>query len=197
MIVSAVLVLICIVLVIAVLWNLVRSKDIEQQTRRLPPGPSGLPIVGQAFNLSINSAHLHFTKWGKEHGDIFMFSIFGKRVVVLNTPDVIRKTFCEKELCEYTSDRPESFIGQFIANSYKDILFRRYDDVCQKLKTATLKAMISFRNGDVYETLQRAEINEYVRRITNHNGNDVNIIEPIETSLCKLIGILVCIIHMI
>ncbi|XP_045207378.2 cytochrome P450 2D20-like [Mercenaria mercenaria] len=182
-------ILVCFVLVAVVLWTLVgRSKEKE---RRPPPGPRGLPFVGQGFHLSINSAHLQFSKWSKEYGDVFMFSVFGKNVCVLNSPDTIWSAFYEKQLSDYTSDRPGSFIGQYIADSYKDILFRRYDDLCKKLKGATIKAMYSSGSGnDIYITQQQTEINEFIRKITRDKGNDVNIIEPLETTLCKLIGIM-------
>lgn len=183
------IVLVCFVVAFVLLWILmVRSKVKDQ---RPPPGPRGLPLVGQGFNLSINSAHLQFTKWSKEYGDVFMFNVFGSNVCVLNSPDLIWKAFYEKQLSDLTSDRPSSFIGQYIGNSYKDILFRRYDDLCKKLKSVTIKAMYSIGSGsDVYIMQQQAEINEYIRKITREENGDVNIITPLESSLCKLIGIL-------
>lgn len=184
------IILVCFAVAFVALWIfLVRPKE---KHLRPPPGPRGLPLVGQGFNLSMNSAYLQFTDWSKEYGDIFMFSVFGTNVCVLNSPDLIWKTFYEKQLSDVTSDRPSSFIGQYIGGSYKDILFRRYDELCRKLKSATFKAMYSIGSGsEVYEMQQKAEINEYIRKITSSGDCDVDVITPLERTLCKLIGILV------
>ncbi|WAR04909.1 CP17A-like protein [Mya arenaria] len=137
-----------------------------------PPGPSGIPFFGQAFSLSVNSAHLQFSEWARQFGDIFMFSMFGTKVVVLNSPDLIKKAFAGKELALKLSDRPPSFIGHYVANGYKDILFRRYDELCSKFKALTLKAMYTVRDENQdFESIQMAEINDYVRNIADNDGD--------------------------
>lgn len=180
-----------IIVVSVIVWMLVkRSKDIKIE--RMPLGPPGLPVFGQGFQLSINSAHLQFTEWSKQYGDIFMFKIFGKKIVVLNNPDLIRKTFADNHLSSQTSDRPESFLGQYVADSYKDVLFRRYDEVCEKLKRTTMKAIHSSGiTSTVYASLQQGEIQDYIQEITKNKGEDLDIVKPLEVSLCKLIAILV------
>lgn len=44
--------------------------------------------------------------------------------------------------------------------------------------------------SDAYIANQQAAINEYINNITSEKGSDVNIIEPMERTLCKLIGIM-------
>lgn len=185
MMVFIILLCVCVVLVAVLVGAIVR----ETKGGEMPPGPGGLPWLGQAFRLSVNSAYLKFTQWSDEYGNVVMFSLFGKKVVVLNDPDIIRNTFVD--LGNKTSDRPQSFIGQFVAGSYKDILFRAYDELCHKLKCATSQAMYSIdKENTDYDRLNTMEINEYIRRVTTKDG-DVDMVGPLEDTLCKLIGILV------
>lgn len=193
------IVFVCCILVIVVVAGMVaKAKEEQQQKQQLnhhqnhhqPPGPSGLPIIGLGFQLDINSAHLQFTKWCKQYGDIFRFDIYGTNVVIFNSPESIRKVFCE--FSELTSDRPGSFIGQYLAQSYKDILFRRYDDVCEKLKNVTLKAMYSSGIGcDDFITDQQHIINDYIKKIASRNGVDIDIVQDLELTLCRMIALLV------
>ena len=187
MVVFIVLICVCVVLAAVLVGAMVR----ETKGGNMPPGPSGLPWFGQAFRMSINSAFLKFTQWSTDYGDVFMFSIFGRKVVVLNDPDIIRKTFSGSELGNKTSDRPPSFIGNFIGDSYKDILFRVYDDLCHKLKCATTKAMYSIDKENLdFDRLNRLEINEYIRKVTTKDG-DIDLVGPLQHSLQKMIGVLV------
>lgn len=189
MVVFVVLLCSCVVL-IAVLFGVMLRQN---KAGKLPPGPGGLPWLGQAFRLSINSAYLKFTQWSSEYGPVFMFNLFGRKVVVINDPDIIRKTFAETGLSSKTSDRPPSFIGHFVADSYKDILFRVYDDICHKLKCATTKAMYSIDKENLdYDRFNTMEINDYIRKVTT-KGGDIDMVGPLEQSLCKMIGVLVSI----
>ena len=180
------------VAVVLLVILLVMKMTMCSKEGKYAPGPEGSPIVGQAFNLSFDSAHLKFTEWSKQYGDIFKFYLFGKQVVVLNNPDLIRKVFAGKELSLKVADRPSSFLGYYVGCGYKDILFRRYDDICAKVKSFTMKAMYSVKKENTkYDELQLTEINDYVRKITKITNEDVDIIEPLQDSLCKLIGLLV------
>lgn len=187
MAVFLILVCVCVVLVAVLLGAVIK----ETKRGQFPPGPGGLPWFGQAFRMSVNSAYIKFTHWAGQYGDVFMFNMFGRKVVVLSDPDVIRRTFADTGVGSKTSDRPPSFIGHFIADSYKDILFRVYDDLCHKLKCATTKAIYSIDKENVdYDRLNTTEINEYIRRISTKDG-DVDLVTPLEHSLCKMIGVLV------
>ncbi|KAH3826034.1 vitamin D(3) 25-hydroxylase-like [Dreissena polymorpha] len=176
----------CAVLVVV----LIVLSVIGKVTSLSPPGPGGLPYIGQGLNFSVNSAHKQFTEWAKEYGDIVMFRMFGQPVVVLNNPDLIRKAFSAKDIKSSISDRPPSFIGQFVAGQYNDILFRKYDPLCADLKRVTIQVMYKTGASKAeLEALVSSEIQDYVSKISAAEG-DVDIIESLQTTLCKLIGVL-------
>ncbi|KAF8921828.1 cytochrome P450 [Mucidula mucida] len=70
----------------------------------LPPGPKGLPIVGNLFNRPLYYAWLTYTRWGSVHGEIVSYTVLGHPVVVVNSARVANELF-EKRSNIY-SDRP-------------------------------------------------------------------------------------------
>ncbi|KAG7087484.1 hypothetical protein E1B28_013446 [Marasmius oreades] len=77
----------------------------------LPPGPKGLPIVGnfveaRAVANSNEPPWVTFSKWSHLYGDIFTFQVFGSRTVVLNSYKAIMDLL-ERRAHNY-SDRPSS-----------------------------------------------------------------------------------------
>ncbi|TFK45362.1 cytochrome P450 [Heliocybe sulcata] len=50
----------------------------------LPPGPLGLPVVGNAFDLPRSQPWITFRKWAEIYGPIVYVSAFGQSIIVLN-----------------------------------------------------------------------------------------------------------------
>lgn len=70
----------------------------------LPPGPEGLPILGNVLDLNISAPWLSYTDWAKKYGDIVYSTILGQEFVVINTEELAH-TLLEQRSGVY-SDRP-------------------------------------------------------------------------------------------
>ncbi|KAF8314227.1 cytochrome P450 [Clavulina sp. PMI_390] len=52
---------------------------------KLPPGPKGLPWIGQAFKIPKLHTHIYFTGLQKQFGDVVTVTALGQKVIVLNS----------------------------------------------------------------------------------------------------------------
>ncbi|XP_078674382.1 cytochrome P450 2U1-like isoform X2 [Branchiostoma floridae x Branchiostoma belcheri] len=52
--------------------------------KNLPPGPTGLPIVGNVFSLMTNATPVVYTEWSKKYGDVFTVYRGPMMSIVLN-----------------------------------------------------------------------------------------------------------------
>ncbi|KAF8314213.1 cytochrome P450 [Clavulina sp. PMI_390] len=53
--------------------------------KHLPPGPSGIPWVGQVFKIPMLHSHLYYTELARKYGDIYTVTALGQKLVVLNS----------------------------------------------------------------------------------------------------------------
>ncbi|KAJ3709659.1 cytochrome P450 [Lentinula raphanica] len=56
-----------------------------QQRSKLPPGPLGLPVFGNLFQLPTSRPWLAFDNWAKQYGPIVYLNIAGQNTIVLNS----------------------------------------------------------------------------------------------------------------
>ncbi|KIP07997.1 hypothetical protein PHLGIDRAFT_70194 [Phlebiopsis gigantea 11061_1 CR5-6] len=76
----------------------------SKHRRRYPPGPRGLPLVGNLFDLPRESTWLTYEAWGRKYGsDILYLNVLGTHMIVLNSTEAAREIL-EKRASLY-SDR--------------------------------------------------------------------------------------------
>ncbi|RPD61603.1 cytochrome P450 [Lentinus tigrinus ALCF2SS1-7] len=75
---------------------------------RLPPGPRGLPLVGNLFNAPKSKPWIGYRDLSLIHGNIVHVNILGQHMVALNTADVIDELLEKRSAI--TSDRKDSIL---------------------------------------------------------------------------------------
>ncbi|KAJ2911840.1 hypothetical protein MD484_g8575, partial [Candolleomyces efflorescens] len=71
-----------------------------------PPGPKGLPIIGNLLDLPLDRPYEGYAKLSKQYGDIMFFSALGQQIVVLSS--VKRITDLLEKQSGIFSGRPHS-----------------------------------------------------------------------------------------
>ncbi|KAI0031585.1 cytochrome P450 [Vararia minispora EC-137] len=81
--------------------------------RTYPPGPRGLPLLGNTFQLPSSKHWLTYQKWAMSHGGVISFTSMGERLVVLNTARAVCDLF-ESRGAIY-ADRPvATMVGELV-----------------------------------------------------------------------------------
>ncbi|KAG2077744.1 cytochrome P450 [Suillus decipiens] len=74
-----------------------------------PPGPPGLPLIGNILDMPHIKPWLIFTEWGKKYGHISHIEIFGQHIVVVNSVKTAMDMLDNKSAIY--SDRPILPVG--------------------------------------------------------------------------------------
>ncbi|TFK20134.1 cytochrome P450 98A3 [Coprinopsis marcescibilis] len=51
----------------------------------LPPGPKGLPVLGNALQIPQTKAWLVYDEWAKKYGDVMFVEALGQKIIILNS----------------------------------------------------------------------------------------------------------------
>ncbi|KAH8892516.1 cytochrome P450 [Thozetella sp. PMI_491] len=86
-----------------IIGTLLLINKLQRTTCNHPPGPSGLPILGNAFQIS-RFPWLQFTLWKEEYGPVVYLNALGRPIIVLNTLEAAIELLDRQAVS--TSDRP-------------------------------------------------------------------------------------------
>ncbi|KAF9468084.1 cytochrome P450 [Collybia nuda] len=103
-----------------------RLRNRVPRGTRLPPGPKGLPIVGNVFDMPKENAWLTYANWSVTFGDIVYVEVFGSPLVILNSVKATTELF-EKRSANY-ADRPPMVMVNELMGWEWNLGHMRYSD---------------------------------------------------------------------
>lgn len=110
------------VITISLVWFVLKLQKVGKRHPSLPPGPPTIPIFGNLNKFPTEFAHIKFTEWARQYGDIYSLKIGPGTAVVLTSMDAV------KELMERRSgstvDRPPNFMADDITGGLNMVLAR-------------------------------------------------------------------------
>ncbi|TFK48739.1 cytochrome P450 [Heliocybe sulcata] len=83
---------------------LLRRVTSRRRPAPYPPGPKGLPLIGNVLDMPVKHMWETVAEWGKTYGDIVYVDILGQPFVFLNSPKIAHEMLEKKSLIY--SDRP-------------------------------------------------------------------------------------------
>ncbi|CAN8033051.1 unnamed protein product, partial [Ixodes persulcatus] len=92
------------VLVCLLLWLIWSRSRRHPNWNKLPPGPKGLPLVGNLPFLSKCFDPVQCKAWAQQYGSVFRINMGPGNVVILNDFNSIKEFFCKPEVLYRPSD---------------------------------------------------------------------------------------------
>ncbi|XP_075019196.1 vitamin D 25-hydroxylase [Calonectris borealis] len=96
--------LLLLLLLAAVLALVVRQLLKQRRPPGFPPGPAGLPLIGNIHALGAEQPHVYMRRQSQIHGQIFSLDLGGISAIVLNGYDAVKE--CLVHQSEIFADRP-------------------------------------------------------------------------------------------
>ncbi|THU85080.1 cytochrome P450 [Dendrothele bispora CBS 962.96] len=131
------------------------SRFFKKLNYRYPPGPRGLPILGNLFQLDSVKPWHTFAKWKEMYGPIMYLNVAGQPIVILNSKKVA-EDLLERRASNY-ADR-HRFIVLEKTTGDSNIAFMRPGERWRKMRRASEHALGLNASSNYY----RAQTNESI-----------------------------------
>ena len=134
------LIYVCVAVVFIILWKL--SQVLKEKSKppdsRLP-GPSALPIIGNAHQLDNKNPHFTLTEMAQRHGPIYKLKLLTDHWLVINNYDLAREVCITKG--QDFSGRPQSYRFAVSIKDCKIVSFGDLTSTCSLTRNLMAKSM--------------------------------------------------------
>ncbi|KAI0060009.1 cytochrome P450 [Artomyces pyxidatus] len=143
-----------------------------------PPGPRGLPVIGNLLDIPKERSWLTYSEWAKTYGDIISIEVFGQVIVVLQSPKAVRDLL-DKKGAIY-SDRPTLPFYE-LAKWGWFLPMARSDDQWRAGRRA-LERGLRPSSALQYRPMFKARTHELLQRLIAQSGNFKDDLEQYESA---------------
>ncbi|CAJ2509330.1 Uu.00g143560.m01.CDS01 [Anthostomella pinea] len=146
----------------------------DEPTKRIPPGPQGLPIIG-SFAFLTHFPERTLDRWAKKYGDLYSVWLGNQLFLIISSPSVARDIMVTNGAV--TSSRKEMFIKSQTVFAGRGITATPYDDRWRKHRRIAAQ-WLSQKAVDSYTSVLDFEATDVVRSLLDASNGGRRLVNP-------------------
>ncbi|KAG5053853.1 hypothetical protein JHK85_006363 [Glycine max] len=162
--VSLPLLIICLTLPLLLLFFFQNSRTIKKPP--FPPGPRGLPIIGNLHQLNNSALHLQLWQLSKKYGPLFSLQLGLRQAIVVSSAKVAKELLKDHDL--EVSGRPKLLSQQKLSYNGLEIIFSAYGEFWREIRKICVVHVLSSRRVSMFSSIREFEIKQMIRTISLH-----------------------------
>ncbi|XP_059658257.1 premnaspirodiene oxygenase-like [Cornus florida] len=159
--------LLCLLLIVKH-WKMKTSK----YSKKLPPGPWKLPIIGNLHQL-VGSLPQHALKaLAKKHGPLMHLQLGEVSAVVISSPELAQEVLKQRQLSY--AQRPQILAVEVMSYDGSSIFFAPYNDYWRQVRKICVTELLSAKRVDSFKSVRQEEVQNLIQCISSSRGLPIN-----------------------
>ncbi|MBA0724624.1 hypothetical protein Golax_021301, partial [Gossypium laxum] len=143
--------------------------------KTFPPGPKGLPIIGNMMMME-QLTHRGLAKLAQKYGGIFHLKMGYLHMVAISNPEMARQVLQVQD--NIFSNRPATIAISYLTYNRADMAFAHYGPFWRQMRKLCVMKLFSRKRAESWESV-RDEVEKLVRAVSANTGKTVNVGELI------------------
>jgi cytochrome P450 len=152
-------------------------KKSFSSTKKIPPGPWKLPIIGNILNLVTINPHRKLRDLAKIYGPLMHLQLGEVFFVVVSSPEVAREVLKTHDII--FASRPHLPAGEIACYNSTDIAFSPYGDYWRQLRKICAVELLSSRRVKSLWPVRENEISSLLKKIASNEGSEINLTQEL------------------
>ncbi|XP_049347936.1 premnaspirodiene oxygenase-like [Solanum verrucosum] len=159
-------------LFVSSLFLLIKWKNSNSKTKKLPPGPWKLPLIGSMFHLLGGLPHQVLRDLAKKYGPIMHVQLGEVSLVVVTSPDMAKQVLKTHDLA--FASRPKLLAAEILFYNETDIVFSPYGDYWRQMRKICLLELLNAKNVKSFSSIRQDEVLRMIEFFRSSSGETVN-----------------------
>ncbi|KAJ6962629.1 flavonoid 3'-monooxygenase CYP75B137-like [Populus alba x Populus x berolinensis] len=156
----------------AIIWYAWRRAGSKKGRPSLPPGPRGLPLIGNLASLDPD-LHTYFAGLARTYGPILKLQLGHKLGIIVSSPNLAREVLKDHDITFANRDVPD--VARIAAYGGSDIAWSPYGPEWRMLRKVCVLKMLSNSTLDSVYELRRREVRNIISYIYGKPGSLINV----------------------
>ncbi|KAK4732890.1 hypothetical protein R3W88_025878 [Solanum pinnatisectum] len=155
-----------------------------------PPGPLGLPFIGNLHQFDGLNPRLYFWKLSQKYGKLFSLKIGSVTIVVISSAKLAKEV---TQIQDLTFCSRPSFVGQQkVSYNGSDICFAPYNDYWREIRKICVVHLFSLKKVQLFRPIHEDEVSKMIKKISQQAAasqitNLSNILTSLtSTMICRI-----------
>ncbi|CAJ1942425.1 unnamed protein product [Sphenostylis stenocarpa] len=144
---------------------------IRRKTAPYPPGPKGLPIIGN-MNIMDQLTHRGLAKLAKQYGGVLHLRMGFLHMVAISNAEAAREVLQVQD--NIFSNRPATIAIRYLTYDRADMAFAHYGPFWRQMRKICVVKLFSRKRAESWNSV-RDEVDTIVRTVAANVGNPVNV----------------------
>ncbi|MCD7472188.1 hypothetical protein HAX54_013196 [Datura stramonium] len=131
---------------------------------RLPPGPLGLPFIGNVHQFDSSAPHIYFWKLSKKYGKIFSLKLGSTPIVVVSSAKLAKEVMKTQDLA--FCSRPSTLGLSKLSYNGHDIAFAPYNEYWREMRKISILHLFSYKKVKLFSPIREDEILRMIKKIS-------------------------------
>ncbi|XP_061988193.1 flavonoid 3'-monooxygenase CYP75B137-like [Rosa rugosa] len=165
-------------------WSCMRESKSSRMSPPLPPGPRGLPLVGNLLSLD-PELHSYFAGLAKTYGPIFKLRLGTRLCVVIASPSIAREVLKDHD-ATFANRGVNVAAGDVALYGGADIVFAPYGPEWRMMRKVCALKMLSNTALDSVQELRHKQVRKAVGYFYSRVGSPVDVGEQLFVAILNL-----------
>ncbi|KAH9610635.1 hypothetical protein KSS87_017123 [Heliosperma pusillum] len=167
-----------------------KNKKNKSLILRRPPGPKGLPVIGNLHQYDFSRPHVYLAKLAKTYGSILSLQLGGAPMVVVQSAKLAKEVLKTQDL--NFCNRPPTIGVRKLSYNGLDIAFSPYNEYFREVKKICVVHLFNSIRVRSFAPILQDEITRLMNKITSLSSSsstiDLSILVPdfACTNICRI-----------
>ncbi|XAR61681.1 hypothetical protein NMG60_11016169 [Bertholletia excelsa] len=161
------MILLLLLLALPIFFVLVHQKrHSKNEETHLPPGPPGLPFIGNLHQLDRSALHLHLWQLSQKFGPLMSLKLANVRTLVISSAKMAKEVFKNHDL-EFSS-RPTMVGQKKLSYNQLDMAFSPNNHYWREIRKICVLHLFNSKRVQSFRPIREDEVSRMMKKISNH-----------------------------